>query len=258
MGRVQTMSTTISALTTGVLVLAALAGCVGMPDDGSNDGTGTVSFFVKDAPSDNFTSVFVTFSSVMVHRAGGLDGNDTADVDDNETFDGQDNETSESDDGNQTEDPDDGNETESEDDASGAGWFQVVNSTHTVDLKQFQGNASAFLGEADVEAGKYTQIRIEVDEAYGIKDGARVNFTVPSGTLKITRPWTVVAGEETLLTVDFLLEESIVEKGNGGYLLKPKMKLAIEHDDKDTQDFVGDDDAGDAGRRQGGKPDGKG
>ncbi|MBI2078056.1 MAG: DUF4382 domain-containing protein [Euryarchaeota archaeon] len=213
--------------------------------------------------------VFVTFSSVKVHRTGGLDGNESSD-DDNETSEPDDgNATSpagnSTDDGNATEPadnstsdgPDASNATASEDDGSDGGWFEIMNSTQTVDLKQFQGDASAFLGDAEVQAGKYTQIRIAIDEAYGMKDGARVNFTVPSGTLKIVRPWTVEPGEETILTVDFLLDKSIIAKGNGEYSLKPTMKLLVEHDDEEEDaDETGDADDEAEGRR--GPPEGKG
>lgn len=190
-----------------VLVASALSGCMA---GGSDEGQ--VSFYVKDAPSDEFQSVFVTFSRVDVHRAGGSDD------DSNETEPSQDhNETGENATG----------EIEPEE-AGGSSWTTIVNETQAIDLKQFQGDARAFLGSQNITAGKYTQIRIFVDEAYGISNGTRVNFTVPGGALKIVRPWTVEAGAVTELTVDFELDRSIQTSGPGEYHLKPVMKLMVE------------------------------
>jgi uncharacterized protein DUF4382 len=206
---------------------------VAPPSDGdSGSGTGHVAFFVKDAPSDDFSSVFVTFSRVEVHKAG--DGNET---DDNAT-------ASPSPSSNTTAPTNStapvnttapanstapANTTASAaDDAGESGWIVIVNSTQSVDLKAFQGDAKAFLGGSDIAAGKYTQIRIFVDRAWGVANGSEVNLSLPSGTLKIVRPWTVGAGENTTLVVDFELDKSIHLTGNGKYQLKPVMKLAIE------------------------------
>ena len=126
----------------------------------------------------------------------------------------------------------------------------MVNSTQSVDLKAFQGDARKFLGGADVEAGKYTQIRIHVDRAYGVANGSEVNLSVPSNTLKITRPWTVEAGGETLLTVDFELDKSIHRTGQGKYMLKPVLKLSVENKENDDGADEGDD-SEDAARGRG-------
>lgn len=286
-----------------------LAGCVvpdgSGPGDGSGSAQGAIAFYVKDAPADDFSGVFVTFSRVDVHRSGDEEAstspvptstsssspvstpvattnttaatntttptanattptnttspttnttapsntttptNTTAPATNttepspssgttNATSPVTANSTSSSPTVSPTlasspsatddEDDDEGDEGESGD----AGWFTIVNSTHTVDLKAFQGDARAFLGDADVPAGRYTQIRIYVDEAYGIDNGTRVNLTVPSGRLKIVHPWTVGEGETTNLTVDFNLERSVIETGNGEFRLKPVMKLLIE------------------------------
>lgn len=210
-----------------VVVVSPLSGCMA---GGSDEGQ--VSFFVKDAPSDEFQSVFVTFSRVDVHRAGGSDnesnvtespeaGNQTA--------------------GNETEEPDNDNATAVADDGAASSWVTIVNATQTIDLKQFQGDARAFLGSENITAGKYTQIRIYVDEAYGLSNGTRVDFTVPSGALKIVRPWTVEAGLVTELTVDFELDRSIVKTAQGEYRLKPVMKLTVDHHGPEEDSEAGEE-----------------
>lgn len=250
----------------GLLTISFLAGCVMPPpgDDGTEGGEGQVSFFVKDAPSDDFSSVFVTFTQVEVHLAGGEDDEDDEDEDDNatESPSPSTNTTAPSNTTNPTNttsptnttvptnstsptnstveadeesDDEDDNETDDEDGSGENRWIVIVNSTQTVDLKAFQGDARMFLGGSDVPAGRYTQIRIHVDRAYGVMNGTEVNITVSSGTLKIVRPWTVEAGAETQLTVDFELDKSIHKTGKG-YRLTPVMKLSVDHGPAESED----------------------
>ncbi len=82
-----------------------------------------------------------------------------------------------------------------------------------LDLLNLSGNRAAFLGEANLTAGTYTQIRIEVLEAYGIQNGTRVDFTVPSGTLKVVRSFELEAGKESRIVIDFDLDRSIKQTG---------------------------------------------
>lgn len=232
-----------------LMILAALSGCMTYEGDGTGGGEageGNVAFYVKDAPADDFVSVFVTFNEVKVHRAGGgEDGDDgltTVPNDDLSTIPNDDLSTVPHDDLG--------------DDGSGAGWFTIFSGNETIDLKQFQGDARAFLGEATIAAGKYTQIRIMVTDIYGEDAaGARTDFKLPSDTLKIVRPWTVVDGEETVLVVDWDLDESIIKTGNAGYLMKPVLKLTIENGASDAADAEGADQGGaDEDEEQGGKP----
>lgn len=242
---------TTNAKTTALLLastffVAALAGCMVQTDqteeDGSSSGYGTIAFFVKDAPADELSEFYVTFSKVDVHQAGGDDeadderneteapeGNETEAPEGNETLEG--NETAPE--GNETV-GDDADESEESDESESADsrWIVVVNTTHTVNLKNFTGDARAFLGNASVPEGTYTQIRIHVDEAWGIlaEDGSRVEVMVPSDALRIVRPWSVEANDTTELTVDFILEKSLIKAGQSGkWIFKPVMKLAIDH-----------------------------
>ena len=221
-----------------LLLVAAFAGCTSYGND-DGQGEGTVSFYVKDAPADELRSVFVTFDEVQVHRAGGGDDDDLQSVPDDDLSTVPDDDLSTVPDDDLSTVPDDDLSTVPDDDlstvpdddiGSDAGWITIVDTTKTIDLKQFQGDARAFLGESTIEAGKYTQIRIMVTEAYGENQtGARVNITLSSGVLKIVRPWTVADGEETTLTVDFDLDKSLSKGGKDGYRMKPVLKLTVEN-----------------------------
>ena len=98
----------------------------------------------------------------------------------------------------------------------------------TVDLKAFSGNASSFLGDAAIPVGDYNGIRITVTSATATlaSNGTTVPVKVPSGALRIKGHFSVVAGKETDLTLDFNLARSVVQKGNGEYVLKPVLRLA--------------------------------
>lgn len=175
----------------GLLVAAALAGCTTQPD-------GSASIYVKDAPTDEFAEIHVLFSKVEVHRAG-TGGGDGA--------------------GNGTGD---GNGTDGGD-GPAAGWIELWQnaSGRDIDLLDASGDRAAFLGEAGVEPAKYTQLRIHVIEAYGIDHAEeRHDFTVPSGVLKLNRPFEVVGGEETRIIIDFDLDESL-KKSNGEWRMRP-------------------------------------
>ena len=64
------------------------------------------------------------------------------------------------------------------------------------------------------------------------------NFTaeVPSGKLKIVRPFEVGGGETTVLTLDFDGEKSLVVTGAGKFFFKPVVKLLIEHEDNEDEE----------------------
>lgn len=217
---------------TVLLMTAFLAGCT------TTEGEGSASIYVKDAPTDEFSEIHVVFTKVLIHKAGGEEESEeeseeeTEGESEAESAEAMD-ETEEESEAETGEDSEDAEETESD-----AGWITLFeNSTgQDVDLLAASGDASIFLGEANLTEGKYTQIRIVTIDAYGIDlDGNRVDFTVSSGTLKIIGNFDVVAGEETKITVDFDLDASLKEQGNGNWRMTPKVgKTMVEQVDGDA------------------------
>lgn len=172
----------------GLLALTALAGCV--QDDGG--GEGAASIYIKDAPTDEFDEVHVVISKVEVHFAGDDSSGDAA---------------------NGT----DGNETDGE-------WKTVFEDTAgvDVDLLDASGVRAAFLGEANLTAGKYTQVRVHFDEAYGIdKEGQRVAIDAPPTPGKVIQPFDVEAGMDTRIVIDLDLDRALKEQGPNGWILTP-------------------------------------
>jgi hypothetical protein len=93
-----------------------------------------------------------------------------------------------------------------------SGWMEIVNESRTVDLLALHRNGtSEALGFAKVDAGRYTQVRIDVDNVVGVyaEDGSRVEMTVPSKTLRTSKSFEVKAGGNTTLTLEFDLDRSI-------------------------------------------------
>lgn len=102
-------------------------------------------------------------------------------------------------------------------------WITLYeNSTgQDIDLLDASGDRAAFLGEAELEAGTYQQIRVHATEAYGIQDGERVDFELAPTPLFIVRAFEVQANEETRIILDFDLDRSIVQMGPQGYRMTP-------------------------------------
>ncbi|NIV13933.1 MAG: DUF4382 domain-containing protein, partial [Aliifodinibius sp.] len=59
-------------------------------------------------------------------------------------------------------------------------WVTVQGDTMTVNLLDLINGNTITFGSAEVPAGKYTQIRIKIDDAYVVVDGQRHAMTLPS------------------------------------------------------------------------------
>ena len=111
------------------------------------------------------------------------------------------------------------------------GWetIPIPTGNMTFDLMDVIG-VEKVLGSANVTAGKYTQIRMDVDSVEVVTvDGDNFTAEVPSGKLKIVRPFEVEAGVKTVLTLDFDGEKSLIITGKGKALFKPVVRLLVEH-----------------------------
>jgi len=84
-----------------------------------------------------------------------------------------------------------------------------------------------FLGSVVVEAGKFTQIRVHIDTVVVTPEGGTPEpATLPSGILKIVRPFEIQEGLLTVLTLDFDGERSVVTTGRGKFIFKPVVRLS--------------------------------
>lgn len=190
---------------------AALAGCGGGSSSGGS-GTGSLSVGITDGPVDSADAVVVEFSGVTLKPADG----EPIGIDFTDGL---------------------GNPSPKQ-------W----------DLLALDGDASELLLEDEtVPAGAYDWIRLHVNApgaddpatperegSYIVVDGgAPQPLDIPSGArtgLKLVSGFTVPAGGELAVTVDFDLRRSVVEAPPGSYKLKPALRIV---DDDDTGHLAG-------------------
>jgi hypothetical protein len=106
-------------------------------------------------------------------------------------------------------------------------WIVVVNESQTFDLIQLQ-NATDVLGEVNLSAGWYTQIRLSVDKALVTIDGKQYDLKIPSKNVKLITPFLVEDNETLTLTLDFDVQKSVHKTGNDRYIMRPTIKVIQE------------------------------
>ena len=111
-------------------------------------------------------------------------------------------------------------------------WLTVVSGPVEFDLVEIQG-VEQILGEAELDPGRYGQIRLTVEKAEVTVQGNTVSARVPSDKLKIVGGFDLVAGQTTILTLDFDAEKSVVIAGPRNVLIKPTVKLLIRAGDEE-------------------------
>jgi hypothetical protein len=106
-------------------------------------------------------------------------------------------------------------------------WMTIVNETQTFDLIELQ-DATEVLGEEDLIAGWYTQIRLYVDNALVTIDGVQYDLKISSKNVKLITPFLVQDNQTLTLTLDFDVNKSVHETGNGKYIMRPTIKVIQE------------------------------
>lgn len=104
-------------------------------------------------------------------------------------------------------------------------------------------DVSILLASLELEPNKYTQLRLFLmggeKDAWVVLEGSdgpegstSIEFLeIPSSAntgIKLNRPFEIVAGWITKLTIDFDAEKSVVKTGNGKYKLKPVIHVTSE------------------------------
>lgn len=178
------------------LLSAFLAGCGGGGGSGAA-GSGTLGVSLTDAPACGFDAVNVTVAQVRVHQSDAASDSD-------------------------------------------GGWSQITLSpARKINLLDLTNGVLDFLGETMLSAGHYTQLRLVLaantgsgpvsnsvvqSSAPGTEIALRTPSAVQSG-LKVVHGFDVAAGQRLDLVLDFDACKSVVALGNGGFLLKPVIKI---------------------------------
>ena len=184
-------------------------------------GSGTLQVMVTDAPPEKkVTSVNVKVARVEVHRA-------LAEQE-------QEQEQQQGVTGNQTQEQ----EQEQETGQDGGEWItiEISEDAATFDLLTITG-VEQFLGTSDVEAGKYTQVRLVLEAITVGLEGEEELFeaTLPSNELKLVHPFSVVEGEMTVIVIDFDAEKMVNITGAGKVMVKPVVKLIVRQGESESQ-----------------------
>lgn len=176
---------------------AALVGCGGgdsVTTTTAPAGAGTLRVALIDAPACGFDQVNVTVERVRIHQSMNAPDND-------------------------------------------GGWTEIVlNPARKIDLLTLTNGVVAELGQTTLPAGHYTQIRLVLR---GNGAGSPANSVVPStgsetamdtpsamqSGLKLVNGFTVQPGQLTDVLLDFDACKSVVQRGNGAYLLKPVIRM---------------------------------
>jgi len=192
--------------------------------------TGTLKVYVTDAPPrEEVTGIMVTAGEVQVHKA----------VAEQE----REQEQQQSGSGNQTQGQQQAQQGEGE-------WIsiEISDDDKTFDLLEIRG-IEKYLGASEIEAAKYTQVRLVVETVQVEFENSDVwqDARVPSKELKIVHPFNVLGGETTALVLDFDADRMVTVTGAGDIIVKPVAKVTVkqekskgEQDEKKQEATLGD------------------
>ncbi|WP_440999056.1 DUF4382 domain-containing protein [Fodinibius sp. SL11] len=175
------------------IFFALFVGFTACDSTNSDAGTGTMEVTMTDAPA-NYDSVNVTINSVRVHK------NTDAETD----------------------------STESDEEAEEDGWTTITDEQMKVNLLELTNGNQVMLGSEELETGTYSQVRFILgDDNTVTVDGETYDLQTPSAQqsgLKLNVNTEIEENTTYTLLVDFDAARSIVQQGNGGYLLKPVLR----------------------------------
>jgi hypothetical protein len=110
------------------------------------------------------------------------------------------------------------------------GWFITREEPDTIDLLTLKNGVTAVLSDTALPAGKYTQIRLHIEEgSYVIAEGERYDLIIPSGFqtgVKLVGEFDVLSNDRVDLLLDFDVHRS-VEHAADGYRLQPTIRFQV-------------------------------
>ncbi len=118
---------------------------------------------------------------------------------------------------------------DSDDEFDEEGWITVSDEEVRVNLLDLQNGETILIGDEELEAGAYHQIRLILGEDNTVViDGESIPLKTPSAQqsgLKLNIDAEVEDDEVYMLLIDFNASKSVVKAGNSGkYILKPVLR----------------------------------
>ena len=108
----------------------------------------------------------------------------------------------------------------------GEKWIIVSDEEQIFDLLDLS-SAEALLADAEIPAGQYTQIRLQIVSATAIIDGNSYEVTVPPSKLILHGVFSAEDLESVYVALDFDVGKSLKATGDGKLMLRPTIKLRI-------------------------------
>ena len=191
------LNVSFKSLLVATLISVGLVSCNDDDSDGSSSEMANLSIRMTDAPGD-YDAVFIDVQGIEIQ----LEADNDLDATD-----------------------DDGTE--------GSEWVTVEDvNTGIYDLLELTGGVSQLLADTEIEAGYVGQMRLILGPGNTVVvDGETKVLNTPSAQqsgLKLQLNQRLEGGENYAFLLDFDVEQSIVETGNGGYNLKPVIRLSAE------------------------------
>jgi len=115
------------------------------------------------------------------------------------------------------------------DEGEEAEWIPLDVTMPTFDLIELkEGGLEEILASGNVTAGNYTQIRMTIEKVeVKLGEAETEEATLPSGELKFVRPFKVLEGQTTILTLDFDGDKSVIVTGASKVIFKPAVTLNV-------------------------------
>lgn len=112
------------------------------------------------------------------------------------------------------------------------GWVSLGVEPQTINLLDLTGGNTLFLGETELAAGNIQEMRLVLGDNNNIVvNGDKLVLDTPSAQqsgLKLKVDQKLEADTYYTFILDFDVDESVVSQGNGGYSLKPVLRLAVD------------------------------
>ncbi len=105
------------------------------------------------------------------------------------------------------------------------GWVTVTNEDRVVNLLELKAeSAHALIADAELDAGTYDQIRLDVKEVIVTDNRGEHEAKLPSNTLSFKGDLEVEANQTSSASFDFLADQSLHMTGKGEYIMAPVVK----------------------------------
>lgn len=191
------LNVSFKSLLVATLISVGLVSCNDDDSDGSSSEMANLSIRMTDAPGD-YDAVFIDVQGIEIQ----LEADDDLDATDDDGTDGSE-------------------------------WVTVEDvNTGIYDLLELTGGVSQLLADTQIEAGYVGQMRLILGpDNTVVVNGETKALNTPSAQqsgLKLQLNQRLEGGENYAFLLDFDVEQSIVETGNGGYNLKPVIRLSAE------------------------------